>query len=241
MFPTAKPDALTVAKALCKYLIPTFGIMKVIRSDNGSHFVNDVISRIGKYFKIDLRHHCCYKPQAAGLVERTNGTIKNKLVKASKDTGRPWTECIELVKLNMHILPTEGSTLTPFEILYGRPFTIPDLKCKGIDQPDSDKDLVDYMRETLQTRECKRANDLPKNSISPQDKPVEPGDQVFIKVIKRKAWNSNRWEGPYRVILSTPTAVKVEGRPSWIHLSHCKLRNLADIITEEPEINCNDL
>lgn len=55
MFPTAKPDALTVAKALCKHIIPQFGIPKVIRSDNGTHFVNDVITRIGEHFGISLK------------------------------------------------------------------------------------------------------------------------------------------------------------------------------------------
>lgn len=114
MFTTAKPDSLTVAKALCKHIIPTFGIPVVIRSDNGTHFVNEVITRISEHFNIDLKNHCSYHPQSAGLVERHNGVIKNKLSKATKDTGRPWPDCIELVKLNMHILPAEGQTLTPF-------------------------------------------------------------------------------------------------------------------------------
>lgn len=231
MFPTAKPDALTVAKALCKTIIPTFGIPNILRSDNGSHFVNDVINKVADHFKIDLKNHAAYHPQSAGLVERTNGTIKNKLCKASKETGRPWPQCIDLVKLNLHILPAEGLSLTPFEILYGRPYTLPDLQLHVKDSPDSDSDLINYMRKTLETRECKDTNELPREPLSPQNKPVVPGDHVFIKVLKRKSWNSPRWEGPFRVTLSTPTAVKVEGRSTWIHLSHCKQRELADLPT----------
>lgn len=162
-------------------------------------------------------------------MERTNGTIKNKLSKATKETGRSWPDCIDLVKLNMQILPAEGTDLTPFEIIYGRPYTIPDLILQEKDLPDSDPDLVTYMRKTLALRECIDNNKLPVGNLSPQDKPVKPGDHVFIKIIKKKSWNSPRWEGPFCVTISTPTAVKVEGRTTWIHLSHCKQRDIASL------------
>lgn len=157
-------------------------------------------------------------------------SLKVKHCKASKETGRTWPDCVDLVKLNMHILPAEGQSLTPFEMLYGRPYTLPDLKLNTKDCPDSEHDLVHYMRKTLETRDCKNANELPAGTLFPQEKPVRPGDHVFIKVLKRKAWNSPRWEGPFRVTLSTPTAVKVEGRATWIHLSHCKQRDPADLV-----------
>ncbi|XP_049444015.1 uncharacterized protein LOC125895877 isoform X3 [Epinephelus fuscoguttatus] len=49
---------------------------------------------------------------------------------------------------------------------------------------------------------------------------IVPGELVYVKVFKRK-WDQSRREGPYKVILATPTALKVEGKDVWFHLNHC--------------------
>ena len=55
---------------------------------------------------------------------------------------------------------------------------------------------------TLQTRECKEPNTVRVFSVSPQVQgQVKVGNWVFIKVIKRKNWSDDRWEGPCQVYL----------------------------------------
>uniref|UniRef100_A0A9J7Y4M1 Murine leukemia virus integrase C-terminal domain-containing protein n=1 Tax=Cyprinus carpio carpio TaxID=630221 RepID=A0A9J7Y4M1_CYPCA len=51
---------------------------------------------------------------------------------------------------------------------------------------------------------------------------LQPGDWVVIRDLKRKHWKQKRWTGPHLILLVTHTAVKVEGRGTWVHASHCR-------------------
>ncbi|XP_040260788.1 uncharacterized protein LOC120977088 [Bufo bufo] len=50
---------------------------------------------------------------------------------------------------------------------------------------------------------------------------LQPRDWVVIKRHVRKGLVP-RFDGPLQELLTTHTAVKVEGKPNWIHASHCK-------------------
>ncbi|KAL0600156.1 Gag-Pol polyprotein [Plecturocebus cupreus] len=52
--------------------------------------------------------------------------------------------------------------------------------------------------------------------------PFSPGDHVWIKDCSAAPLKP-QWKGPQTMILTTPTAVKVEGIPAWIHHSCLKL------------------
>lgn len=67
-FPSRKADAAAVAKALVREVIPTWGVPEKLSSDNGTHFVNKVITELARGLQINLRRHCSDRPQSSGAV-----------------------------------------------------------------------------------------------------------------------------------------------------------------------------
>ena len=134
-----------------------------------------------------------------------------------------WKEALPIALLCTCIAPKEQVHLSPYEMLQGRPFIyVNDF-------------FLDPEAQTLQSCTmaiCQFQQDIclcdvnqdPKDS---KESPLyAPGTEVLIKVRKDgspKAQLQPTRKGPYRVILSTPTEVRVPGYDSWIHYSRVKL------------------
>ncbi|XP_060786601.1 uncharacterized protein LOC132892291 [Neoarius graeffei] len=226
VFPTAKQDSEAVVKALLRDVIPRWGIPSKISSDNGTPFVNAALKKIGAFLGIDLKQHCAYHPASAGAVERENGSLKNKLSKACAETGLGWTKVlpVALTQMRMQTRPKHG--LSPFEILFGR---VPNTGI-GLAQgtlPDTtlcDDAMLNYcatLSSALKSIHKQVKEALPKPAEGPLHD-LQPGDWIVVKDFRRTKWNKPRWNGPFQVLLTTPTAVKVTGRVTWIHASHCR-------------------
>ena len=106
---------------------------------------------------------------------------------------------------------------------YGRPFLTSDLFFDE-DANTLLKHIIDLGRFQ---QELQRYGEqiLPRPQENLKNLQVELGDQVLVKIWQEKgspSQLSEKWTGPYQVVLVTSTAVKVKGLSAWVHNSRIK-------------------
>ncbi|KAL3694641.1 hypothetical protein R1sor_008292 [Riccia sorocarpa] len=87
---TKKDDAVTVAQFLFTNIISRYGCPLGLVSDRGTHFLNNVIEEMTKYFQIKHRKTTPYNPKANGLTEKSNGLLCKILHKVTVNHAYDW-------------------------------------------------------------------------------------------------------------------------------------------------------
>ena len=219
-FPTRGETASTVCKILLREIIPRYGIPLALGSDNGPAFVSKISQELASRLGINWKLHCIYRPQSSGQVERMNRTLKETLIKLKEETGENWVELLPYALFRARCTPYVKSW-APYEIMFGQPVPlVPKLTTEEIEV--SNHNFLKSLQALQQVREEVRAlQRLPQPEGKSPAKPLEPGQWVWV-LNHRQGNLEPRWLGPFQVLLSTPSAVRVAEKPYWIHLSHTK-------------------
>lgn len=137
-----------VARKLLK-LIALVGPPKILQSDNGPEFSNDVIRALVRLMRIKHRYISPYNPRADGKVERTIGTVSMMIKKMLHGTLSHWYLFLPFVQMQFNDKISSLTGSTPFALFFSRKMN----------------QLVDYKKEKKK-KEVKDGQTENKNEIT---------------------------------------------------------------------------
>ena len=99
---------------------------------------------------------------------------------------------------------------------------MPNLKPEGLAEFD-DHQLLFSLQILQQTHEqvWPKLRALYETGPPPGPHRYRPGDWVYVQRYQHQTLQPH-WKGPYLVILTTPTALKVDGITPWVHYTHVR-------------------
>lgn len=121
-YPEAIPLCSLKAKVVVKELIKfccTFGLPKVIQTDQGTNFLSKVFAQVLEVLAVKHQVSSAYHPESQGALERFHQTLKTMLRAYCLETGREWDEGIPWLLFAIRETIQESLGFTPAELIFG--------------------------------------------------------------------------------------------------------------------------
>lgn len=204
----SEANAKQVADFIYEQIICQHGCPQIILSDRGTHFNNELITKLMKKFKINHLLSTPYHPQTNGLVERFNRTICESLAKLSL-TNNDWDLYIAPTLFAYRTTKHSTTKIEPFFMVYGRSARLP---MDSLEEPNNymEKDRLSHLinEVPLIRQEAKQTISRSQNKQKDRhDQQVrkhtqfQKGDEVlYFKVALDQSHSGKlqpKWKGPY--------------------------------------------
>ena len=130
---TKWPEARAIINAKASSVVTFFyedlicrhGCPKVLLTDRGTHFVNEMLDSLCREIGIKHKLSTAYHPQTNGLVERFNRTLCETLAKFANQNKDDWDIYIPSALFAYRTMRQETTRHEPFYLTYGRDVTLP--------------------------------------------------------------------------------------------------------------------
>ncbi|XP_026436558.1 uncharacterized protein K02A2.6-like [Papaver somniferum] len=115
----------TIATFIKEHIICHFDALMVIRSDNGTSFVNQTVKELLDQCGINFHTSTVYYPQGNGQAEATNKTLLKILSRMVHDHHRIWHEQLPLALWAYRISKISSTGASPYSLVYGEDCILP--------------------------------------------------------------------------------------------------------------------
>ncbi len=107
-----------IVKAIIKFCT-TFGLPKIIQSDQGSNIISRVFRKVMKELNIKHCVSSAYHPQSQGVLERFHQTLKSMLRTYCLEYEKDWDEEVPLLLFAVRNTVQESLGFSPAELVFG--------------------------------------------------------------------------------------------------------------------------
>ena len=207
-FPCKDMTAKTAADLLLERIFLQYRIPDICLSDQGPHFVNQLMDEV--FTALEVRHvtASAYRPQTNGLVERFNQTLAG-LLRLYANKYEQWDDLLPYVLYAYRTTYHEAVGNTPYYLLYGvEPVTPTDLVLlpqevrDSLTEPDRHQALQRLHEARAAAREAMRKSQERSQQDTAHRRappPYKIGDLVMTYKPQGEGKFALPYSGPYRI------------------------------------------
>jgi transposase InsO family protein len=109
----------TTVHFLFEHVVTRFGFLRILMSDQGTHFINNTIYAMLEEFEIHHQKRNPYRPQANGTVEAFKKILENALTKICNVNKNDWDLKVLSVLWAYRTTCKKLTRKTSFRLVYG--------------------------------------------------------------------------------------------------------------------------
>jgi len=221
-----------------------FGFPKIIQSDNGTEFVNQVIKHLTNTAMMDHRLTTPYHPRANGLAERTVQTSTKLIKKLLHGAKKYWDSHLPFVQYAINVKFASIHKSTPFSVMFGRKHNaFTDYEKIPFSEPIDDAEIQKQQNfrknilhpAILTAMESSQAKTKAKFDSTHRLVGFTPGSYVRIRNKTKLAKLDEEYDGPFKIIHRTAGGSYVlEDYDGKLLANHFPPHDL-DVISGEPK------
>ena len=246
VIPICNKEAITVAKAVFEEWICRRGVMKLLISDGGKEFANNILDELCKLMKCDKHVISPYHPMANGQVERFNRDMRKYLLTILNETS-DWAAFLKPLQFAHNSALNKSTNFTPHYLTFLQHPNLPDsLNSKKVIYNDNYSSeafrRMQYAhRLVYQNNEEARLAYTANFNKRMRTRQFKIGDEIIaIFPISPKVLNHKLapiWKGPFKIVNILPNnIVEIKLTPrsksQKIHVNRIRLFNhLEDTLT----------